>query len=503
MNNFVSKRCKMYAAGLSSQCVRLIIQHSGLDAKMMQEVGEDFRFLPAQADEQSGIIWITLEAWKNLPPLKKSIVENMSRVLLVPENMSIEEINSFGSEGFSAVLCKPLNADNVRQATSQALESYNIYRDIFRMTREIFLEREVLARKNSNLYFLVNFLSATSGLLLPHEILVMARQHLSELLPVQDVGVFLWSFDDSLQPDEAPLPTMFIPALLETPEWQKWSQTLMDAGKSITHGKFNGVERQSLPAFNWAEEDVLAKPRILDQELSIALPLRIHNKTVGVLIISLSEEFSLARDNLEVLESAMAHLALALRSTWLYKQVKSKAERDGLTGLYNRRYFDERLEHEMKRHERYGHEFALIFLDIDHFKAVNDTYGHLMGDDILRELADLLANEMRYADCMARYGGEEFVLILPYTSGEKALGLAERLRQMISEHSFCAGGINGKVTASFGVTSFVAGQQLTPQELFSQADKALYSAKNQGRNRTVLYTYTPILAKTGSTQVRL
>ena len=76
MNNFVSKRCKMYAAGLSSQCVRLIIQHSGLDANMMQEVGEDFRFLPAQADEQSGIMWITLEAWKNLPPLKKSIVEN-------------------------------------------------------------------------------------------------------------------------------------------------------------------------------------------------------------------------------------------------------------------------------------------------------------------------------------------------------------------------------------------------------------------------------------------
>ena len=502
MNNFVSKRCKMYAAGLSSKSVRLIIQYSGLDANMMQDVGEDFEFLPDLADEQSGIMWITLEAWKNLPPLKKSIVENMSRVLLVPEDMTIEEINNFGSDGFSAVLCEPLNAENVRQATSQALESYNIYRDIFRMTREIILEREVLARKNSNLYFLVNFLSGTSGLLLPHEILVMARQHLSELLPVQDVGAFLWSFDDSLQQDEAPFPTMFIPALAESPAWQKWSQTLLDAGESIRHKKFEGVEKQSLPPFNWDGEEEPAKPCAPNKELSIALPLRIHNKSVGVLIISFCEEFSLGRDNLEVLESAMAHLALALRSTWLYKQVKSRAERDGLTGLYNRRYFDERLEHEIKRHDRYGHEFSLILLDIDHFKVINDTYGHLTGDDILKELAELLVKELRYADCMARYGGEEFVLVLPYTSGEKAQGLAERLRQMISEHSFCGGGLNDKVTASFGVTSFVAGHQITPHQLFAQADKALYSAKGQGRDCTVLYTYSPTLANTGSNQAR-
>lgn len=504
MNIFLSKRCRMYAAGLSSEAVRLIIQHSGLDAKMMQELGNDFEFLPAQPSEQSGIMWITLEAWKKLPPIKKDIVQNMSRVLVVPEDMTIEEINNFGSDGFSAVLCEPLNAENVRQATSQALESYNIYRDIFRMTREIILEREVLARKNSNLYFLVNFLSGTSGLLLPHEILVMARQHLSELLPVQDVGAFLWSFDDSLQKDEAPVPTMFIPALAESPAWQKWSQTLMEAGESISHTQFDGVEKHSLPSFDWAEqeEEGLAKPRVLDKELSIALPLRIHNKSVGVLVVSFCEELSLGRDSLEVLESAMAHLALALRSTWLYRQVKSRAERDGLTGLYNRRYFDERLEHEIKRHDRYGHEFALILLDIDYFKAINDSYGHLVGDDVLKELSELVAKELRYADCMARYGGEEFVVVLPYTSGEKAQKLAERLRYIIANHSFCSAGADIKITASFGVTSFAAEQQITSQELIEQADKALYRAKAQGRNRTIFYNYTPVLAKTGSNQAR-
>ena len=501
MNNFVSKHCIMYTAGLSSETVRLIIQHSSLDAEILYEAGEELEALPAHAGEQPGIMWITLKAWKNLPPLKRSIIENMSRVLVLPENMTIEQIDSFGSDGFSAVLREPLNPDNIRQAASQAVESNNIYRDIFRMTREIILEREILARKNSNLYFLVNFLSATSGLLLPHEILVMAREHLAELLPVEDVGAFLWAFDDYSQQSEAPIPNMFIPALPETLAWRKWSQTLMQAGESITHSQFELVEKQSLPPFNWDQGEQLVKPQLPDQELSLALPLRIHDKTVGVLIVSFCEEFSLGRDNLEVLESAMAHLALALRGTWLYKQVKSRAERDGLTGLYNRRYFDDRLEHEIQRHDRYGHEFALIMLDIDHFKAINDTHGHLVGDDILRGLAELLAEELRFVDCLARYGGEEFVVILPYTSGEKAQALAERLRQLIAEQSFCEAESKLKITASFGVTTFVSGQQITCQELLAQVDKALYCAKDQGRDCAVLQPYMPLLAKTENTQV--
>lgn len=160
---------------------------------------------------------------------------------------------------------------------------------------------------------------------------------------------------------------------------------------------------------------------------------------------------------------------------------------DSLTGLYNRRYFFQRLLEEINRSERYHHPMSLIMADIDHFKKINDFYGHPYGDLVLREFSELFKNSGRAVDVAARYGGEEFVLILPETTSDDAKILAERIRFRIAEHPFpCSGGENKlKLTASFGLASYPT-EAVTPEELIEKVDSALYRAKHQGRNRVCL-----------------
>jgi diguanylate cyclase (GGDEF)-like protein len=152
---------------------------------------------------------------------------------------------------------------------------------------------------------------------------------------------------------------------------------------------------------------------------------------------------------------------------------------DSLTGIFNRAKFEEILENEIYRIKRYKSEtFSLIFFDIDHFKNINDTYGHLEGDNALKKVAQLVQSNIRTVDTVARWGGEEFVIIMPVTSAKGALQATQKLRKMISETDF--EGI-GKITCSFGISEFNHNDDT--QSLIFRADKAMYSAKENGRNR--------------------
>jgi diguanylate cyclase (GGDEF)-like protein len=164
------------------------------------------------------------------------------------------------------------------------------------------------------------------------------------------------------------------------------------------------------------------------------------------------------------------------------------AATDGLTGLANRRRFDEALQSEWKRLQRTGSELGLIMLDIDHFKPFNDTYGHLAGDDCLRNVAGVLAGEMlRGPDVAARYGGEEFACILPETTLAGAVAVAERIRAGIEALGIPHSGskVVPVVTASLGVISVLCTGVTRPEDLLLAADACLYRAKSEGRNRVV------------------
>lgn len=170
----------------------------------------------------------------------------------------------------------------------------------------------------------------------------------------------------------------------------------------------------------------------------------------------------------------------------LQSALQEQAVRDALTGCFNRRYFDETLERELSRARREGYPLALLMLDLDHFKQINDTYGHQAGDGALKMLVDTLKPHIRQEDVFCRYGGEEFVILMPRMPLSIAADRAEYWRQMIAEICFVFGNFELRFSASIGVASYPEHGKV-PDELTQFADLALYAAKNEGRNRVVVY----------------
>lgn len=171
------------------------------------------------------------------------------------------------------------------------------------------------------------------------------------------------------------------------------------------------------------------------------------------------------------------------------QKLEQMAVTDGLTGCFNRRYLMQQLEHEVLLNRRYQIPFAIFLFDIDHFKQINDNYGHLVGDEVIRSTADIVRTKLRRTDILARYGGEEFTIYLPHTNREQSELLAERIKQAVGDNWLDVGSEKIHVTISMGVVTELS-KDLTfedPKEylrgLFASADSALYKAKNDGRNR--------------------
>jgi diguanylate cyclase (GGDEF)-like protein len=160
---------------------------------------------------------------------------------------------------------------------------------------------------------------------------------------------------------------------------------------------------------------------------------------------------------------------------------------DALTETHNKRYLLDFLERELARSQRHGRPLSLVLFDIDHFKRVNDDLGHLAGDYALRELAACIKTGVRREELLARYGGEEFAAVLPETSCAEAAHYAERVRAAVQGHAFEYDGKRFPVTISLGIAGTAGNEACTPQRLIQQADKALYRAKNEGRNRVCLW----------------
>lgn len=197
------------------------------------------------------------------------------------------------------------------------------------------------------------------------------------------------------------------------------------------------------------------------------------------IILRRTQAEATARDAVAATEHAFAQVKAAqLELIEKNKLLEELSVTDTLTRLNNRLKLDQVLASELNRHLRYSNDFALIMLDIDHFKAINDNYGHPVGDQVLVELARLLMAETRKVDCVGRWGGEEFLIICPDTDLEAAVEFAEKLRNSIATHPFPA---IGQTTASFGVTRARAGD--TVHQMVTRADEALYRSKHNGRNR--------------------
>jgi two-component system cell cycle response regulator len=224
----------------------------------------------------------------------------------------------------------------------------------------------------------------------------------------------------------------------------------------------------------------------------IALPFTIAEDKSGVFFLRRTlDEPQLTRADLEFADTVIKAAVAAIRRANVIETTRAANERleelartDPLTRLANRRVLVERLQAEIERARRYESVVSLLMIDLDHFKKVNDAHGHLVGDEVLQEVALLVQQAVRTVDVVARYGGEEFVVVLPETAGDGAVTFAERIRERLEAHTFATkAGLALRLTTSIGIATFPDRDVETAEDLFARADEALYRAKADGRNR--------------------
>ena len=211
------------------------------------------------------------------------------------------------------------------------------------------------------------------------------------------------------------------------------------------------------------------------------------DRPIGMLAVTNSFPNAFSGEDLRIFSIISRHSSIAINNTLLHKKITELSITDGLTGLYVFRYFSDALEKEILRSGRYKQPFGLIMMDIDGFKKVNDSYGHPQGDEVLKEVSQILRKICREVDVVARYGGEEFAVILPETDLEGAYILADRIRMVIKNYAFGNKDNVINLTASLGVASY-PGIALEKADLIKHADRALYRAKAEGKNKTVRAT---------------
>lgn len=226
----------------------------------------------------------------------------------------------------------------------------------------------------------------------------------------------------------------------------------------------------------------------------VSSPLVNRNRLCGVLNLHHDEVGGFSDNDLKLIQAVSNQAAIAIENSQLYEKTRSLSNTDELTGLANRRYFQSILQREAAQAQRYQSYFSLLMIDIDHFKQYNDTHGHLKGDVVLRNVANLLLQNTRGIDLVSRFGGEEFVLLLPKTDKPGARAAAEKLCDCIAKTRF-EGAVDsqplGKVTISIGLACYPEDSK-DVFELLDLADRSLYRAKDGGRNRVVVWTETQV-----------
>ncbi len=426
------------------------------------------------------LIWLSsagLRKLQSLPANQTRHLELLPKALLLDKHYTLQDFEEATDFGIAEIVRHPLSKKRLKSVFSRAHEVHNVHHDIICMTREIMLEREILERKNELLTFLVTFLTNTSESLDVEQILQKAFSSFSTLFSARSMHAAFWH---QTEQDSTAL-SLHISAPVTSNAYKEWSEALVSHVKQYVGDKVTINDVCELVLHEQTPEMAIATPA--DGTL-ISLPIMVGAEKFGVILLLTEVKNNFGKDQALALDSALKHLALSINNARRFRIMQLHADYDGLTRIHSRRHFDHKLDEELDRFQRYENPLSAIMLDIDNFKHVNDTYGHQMGDYVLKEVASIINNTIRSTDYCARYGGEEFAILLPHTEQAQAFSLAERLRKKIEKHTFTFGNNTINITSSSGLAYLVPGEAGSAEELIKQADEALYFAKHDGKNCT-------------------
>lgn len=433
----------------------------------------DARDLPGMAEfdhEEPLAVFVDLALWRTIRAggLAEPAWFPMARRILVDSGDGLPaEPSEVLAQGFLACVTPPLARKKLRAALGSAQESSGVFEDIAGLLGEAIRERDQMVQENGRLAFFQHMLAQAMQTLDLPEILTHIQTDLRRVFPVSEVlGVF---WEDATENE------LFLPGGLEDSGRAQRVEYLLDLATRLRGERAGGYSIHALETGD-GQAAAMAEPG-----RALLVPLRKGKTPFGCLAVLIDRD--LAKHEQETTRQAILQLGPSLRHALSYLRLKRRADRDGLTGLANRRSFDTRISDELKRHMRHREGFSLLMADLDNFKAVNDTHGHLAGDAVLRLTAQTVETLLRATDFAARFGGEEFAILLPHTGRAQAWLLAERLRRGIAAMGLKHAGREVPMTISIGLASFTPGDAQTEAGLIAEADQALYLSKANGRNR--------------------
>ena len=343
------------------------------------------------------------------------------------------------------------------------------------ITKELLETREHLTNKIAELHALFDISTSISLLTESGNLYKSIPEALKRYLGIEKIAIFL--FDEE---KNGLIPVSYSEELKDY-----FEKEVIKIGEGVVGKVYSTGESVYIPDMNKISAQVYARGLKRDVRSVIAVPLKKRDRTIGVFYISHTEDNAFDPETLGTVKTLVRNIAIAIENTELYQYAKMLAERDSLTLLYNHGTFHSRLGYEVDRAGRYRRPLTVVMLDIDSFKLVNDKFGHITGDKILKMVAGVINAHTRKTDIAARYGGDEFAILLPETNHDAALAIARRINSGLKNLKVDTGrGGDISVTASFGIAS-CRHDSVERINIVDVADTLMYTAKNAGYGEIV------------------
>ena len=426
--------------------------------------------------------------------LKRELLERMYAALIISSPDGLEHIKPSEVKCPIIVMISGNVTNGIRAVVKSDVEYYLLspfHKEDFEHKLNLAIERKSwfsnLFKEKKDLEAVLELIYLISSTLNPKEVLYLVVKKISEIINVSRCSMISLDVEDQRY--------AYVISTFENPKTRNIKLDLEKYPEIIKVLSF----KKPLIIKDALKDPVMEGVRDIIKPLGIrsiaVLPVTFRDEVIGTLFLRTSRAgYAFTKREIRLCAAIAKASANILYNAFLYDRLeheKTRLERlaitDYMTGIYNIRYFYYRLEEEFGRARRYGTPLSCIMFDIDHFKKINDTYGHRIGDIVLREFAQLVKRHTRKSDVFARYGGEEFIMLLPHTNMKGVMVEAERLRNVVKECQFMGIKEGERITVSIGIACSPDKRIQTHDDLITLADNALFKAKNKGRDQIVVY----------------